>query len=101
MLVSPVRLYEGYDVQTFGMIFWELICGRSVFAYRAEALNEQIALRLIHSVRIPDGVKNLIVGCLATASEFTPNGTDSSTFILSAEELNSSMRKVEIAGDLE
>jgi serine/threonine protein kinase len=96
-------LYEGYDVQTFGMIFWELICGRSVFAYRAEALNEQILreLQLIHSVRIPDGVKNLIVGCLATASEFTPNGTDSSAFILSAEELHNSMREVEITGDLE
>jgi serine/threonine protein kinase len=97
------RLYEGYDVQAFGMIFWELICGRSIFAYRSEALNEQITreLQLVDSVRLPDGVKSLIVGCLATASEFTPNGRHGSGSILSAEELDSSIRQLEITGDLE
>lgn len=70
------RLYEGYDIQTFGMIFWELISGRLLFPYRSEHLPASLAVEiaLLENVELPPGLIRLIVNCLSARSEFTPTG---------------------------
>jgi len=70
------RLCEGYDRQALGMILWETICGRAIFPYRDPRL--PLVLRreidLVRGTNLPAPVRRLLIGCLATRSEFTPEG---------------------------
>lgn len=70
------RLCEGYDVQSLGMILWEMICGSEIFPYRGPGLPDVLRreIELVRGARLPANVRRLLVGCLSAASEFTPNG---------------------------
>lgn len=67
----------GYDVQAFGLILWEMICGHPIFQYRSPMLVLEIPpqLRVIHSLQLPAPLAHTLVGCLAARSEMTPQGT--------------------------
>ena len=67
--------YEGYDLQTLGMILWEMICGHSIFPYRNLALREVLRREaaLVRDADLPAAVRRWLLDCLATPSEFTPD----------------------------
>ncbi|CAN7276192.1 protein kinase [Phenylobacterium sp. LjRoot225] len=69
---APLEL--GYDVQAFGMILWELVCGRTIFDYRSGTVAAQIAEEraLIATLRLESGLSPLLADCLATPSEVLP-----------------------------
>jgi serine/threonine protein kinase len=71
-----IQSYEGYDIQAFGMLLWELICGRSLFSYRSARLPAQLAaeIALIQGADMPAAVARLLTNCLCNPSEFTPTG---------------------------
>lgn len=94
------RLYEGYDVQAFGLILWELICGRPALAYRSDRLAARIPdeIALIQSVGLPTQVGRLIVSCLSARSEFTPDGLPAHDPFESADALRAAMRALMESG---
>lgn len=67
--------YEGYDLQTLGMILWEMICGHSIFPYRDPALGEALRREaaLVRVAGLPAAVRRWLLDCFATPSEFTPD----------------------------
>lgn len=73
---ADARLCRGYDLQAFGMIVWELICGRPVFSYRGERLASELAVEigLIRVLPLPAEFVRVVAGCLGARSEFTPDG---------------------------
>ena len=91
-----VVLYEGYDIQAFGMMLWELLCGRPVFAYRGADLAEQVGreLELIESVRsganecaLTTNALDVAAKALSVRSEFNPKGIRRYKPYASAQEL--------------
>jgi serine/threonine protein kinase len=73
---SGRKLCEGYDIQSFGMVLWEAICGRPLFPYRRPELPKCLTaqLGLLRDLPLPPPLVRLIAGCLCTRSEFTPEG---------------------------
>lgn len=71
---NATRLELGYDVQAFGMILWELVCGREIFDYRSGAAAAQITVEreLIVALGLRSGLCPLLGDCLATPSEILP-----------------------------
>jgi serine/threonine protein kinase len=86
---AETALHMGYDIQAFGMILWELICGKSLFLYRDHCLANSIRdeMALIHSTSIPNALVQLLIGCLSARSEFTPMGIEPFRAIWRAEDV--------------
>jgi serine/threonine protein kinase len=83
----------GYDVQAFGLVIWEMICGNEVFTYRSPGLALEIPpqLVLIQSVDLPPPLARTLTGCLAARSEISPHGGPHGGFV-SAEEIVAALR---------
>lgn len=89
LAVAERQLCEGYDLQAFGMILWEMICGRPLFPYRDPRLVGvmQAEMALIREARLPRRVTTLLTACLSARSELVPDGIAASTRFKTAEEL--------------
>jgi serine/threonine protein kinase len=87
----------GYDVQAFGLIVWEMICGHQVFTYRSPGLALEIPpqLALIHSLDLPPPLAHTLTGCLAARSEMSPQGSPHEGFI-STDDIVAALR---VGGD--
>lgn len=77
----------GYDVAAFGLVVWELICGRRIFTYRSPALALEIPpqLDVIHSLDLPHPLARTLTGCLAARSEMSPEGGTGEGFTSAGE----------------
>jgi serine/threonine-protein kinase len=89
--LSPAerQLCEGYDLQAFGMILWEMICGRPLFPYRDPRLADviQAEMVLIREAGLPLRVTTLLMACLSARSELLPEGIAANARFKTAEEL--------------
>jgi len=83
------QLYEGYDFQAYGMILWEMICGRPLFPYRDARLVQVVRaeIALIDQAGLPQRVAKLLRRCLSARSEFSPDGIAANAAFGSAEQL--------------
>ncbi len=73
--ISKLRqsLFVNYDIQTIGLILFELIIGRKVFLYRKPELASQAEQSRTLLAEMSELPKNLLVfldGCLSVRSEF-------------------------------
>jgi serine/threonine protein kinase len=77
----------GYDVQAFGLILWEMICGHQIFTYRSPGLALEIPpqLALIDSLDLPEPLARTVTGCLAARSEMTPQNSSYESFVSTAD----------------
>jgi serine/threonine protein kinase len=84
----------GYDIQAFGLVLWEMICGRQVFTYRSPRLALEIPpqLALIESLDLPPPLARTLSGCLAARSEMSPQGKLHEGFI-SADQAVAALRE--------
>lgn len=93
---AEAQLYRGTDIQAFGMILWELICGRPLFPYRdptlAVRVSEEIAL--IGDLPLPSELALLVTRCLSARSEFTPDGVGAFDGFETAADLDTALAAI-------
>jgi serine/threonine protein kinase len=90
---DDARLCEGYDIQAFGMILWELLWGGPLFAYRNERLAFEIPEQVmrIQSAGLPTQIARFIIRSLSVRSEFIPDGLQQHDPFESASELHTNL----------